>query len=210
MLNETLNAILLGIGLAFMVGPVFFTLIETSITKGVRAAIVFDLGVFLADIIFITIAYFGSVGLFNRIQTDERFFWFGGIILIAFGIYTIYKKKKIAGIENSELKIAENTKYLPLFLKGFFLNFINVGVLAFWFAVVIAVSSNFELNERKIVQHFVVVMITIFLVDLGKITVAKQLKSRLTPAVLQKIQITLGVFFIVFGLGLIAKQFVTI
>jgi threonine/homoserine/homoserine lactone efflux protein len=53
-------------------------------------------------------------------------------------------------------------------------------------------------------------MITIFLVDLVKIVVAKQLKSRLTPAVLHKIQITLGVFFIVFGLGLIVKQFVPI
>lgn len=210
MLNETLNAILLGFGLAFMVGPVFFTLIETSISKGVRAAIVFDLGVFLADITFIIIAYFGSVGLFNQIQSDQRFFWFGGIILIVFGIYTIYKKKKVAGIENTELKVPENNKYLQLLLKGFFLNFINVGVLAFWFAVVIAVSSNFQLNERKIIQHFVIVMVTIFLVDLVKIVVAKQLKSRLTPAVLNKIQITLGVFFIIFGLGLIVKQFVAI
>ena len=90
------------------------------------------------------------------------------------------------------------------------MNFINVGVLAFWFAVVIAVSSNFQLNERKIIQHFVIVMTTIFLVDLVKIVVAKQLKSRLTPAVLHKIQITLGVFFIIFGLGLIVKQFVPI
>jgi threonine/homoserine/homoserine lactone efflux protein len=148
--------------------------------------------------------------LFNQIQSDQRFFWFGGIILIVFGIYTIYKKKKVAGIENSELKVPENNKYLQLFLKGFFLNFINVGVLAFWFAVVIAVSSNFQLNERKIIQHFAIVMVTIFLVDLVKIVVAKQLKSRLTPAVLNKIQITLGVFFIIFGLGLIVKQFVAI
>lgn len=62
MLNESLNAIILGVGLAFMIGPVFFTLIETSATKGARAAIVFDLGVILADISFIFLAYFGSVG----------------------------------------------------------------------------------------------------------------------------------------------------
>ena len=48
MISEYINAILLGFGLAFMVGPVFFTLIETSITKGVRAALTFDLGVCIA------------------------------------------------------------------------------------------------------------------------------------------------------------------
>ena len=52
MINEYLNAILLGFGLSFMVGPVFFTLLETSITRGFRAALSFDLGFILADIMF--------------------------------------------------------------------------------------------------------------------------------------------------------------
>ena len=60
MINEYLNAVLLGLGLAFMIGPVFFTLIETSISKGFRAALVFDLGVILADLIFISLSYFGT------------------------------------------------------------------------------------------------------------------------------------------------------
>ena len=45
MLHDILTAIPLGILLAFTIGPVFFVLLETSITKGFRAAIVFDLGV---------------------------------------------------------------------------------------------------------------------------------------------------------------------
>ena len=68
MFNEFLNAVLLGIGLAFMVGPVFFTLIETSITKGTKAAIIFDLGVVLADVAFILVAYFGSVVVLKKIE----------------------------------------------------------------------------------------------------------------------------------------------
>lgn len=210
MLNETLNAVLLGIGLAFMIGPVFFTLIETSITKGARAAIVFDLGVILADTTFILIAYFGSVSLLQKIQNDERVYLLGGLLLIAFGIYTIKKKKNTSGIKSSEVRIQENNNYVKLFLKGFFLNFINVGVLAFWFAIVIAVSSNLRLNEPKILQYFITVMVTFFVVDLVKIVVAKQLKSKLTPIFLRKIQITLGFFFIIFGLALAAKQYVPI
>ncbi|HBR53422.1 MAG TPA: lysine transporter LysE, partial [Flavobacteriaceae bacterium] len=44
-----------GFLLAFAVGPVFFTLIETSITKGFKAGVFFDLGAMTADIIFIVI-----------------------------------------------------------------------------------------------------------------------------------------------------------
>ena len=44
------NAFLIGFFMAFMIGPVFFKLIQTSILKGARAAIAFDIGVVLGDI----------------------------------------------------------------------------------------------------------------------------------------------------------------
>ena len=43
------NAIFFGFFLSFMIGPVFFMLIQTSIVKGARAAIAFNLGVILKD-----------------------------------------------------------------------------------------------------------------------------------------------------------------
>ena len=54
--------------MAFMIGPVFFMLIQTSITKGARAAITFDLGVVLSDLCFILIAYYGSRSLLEKIK----------------------------------------------------------------------------------------------------------------------------------------------
>ena len=93
MINEYLNAILLGFGLSFMVGPVFFTLLETSITRGFRAALSFDLGVILADIMFITVSYYGSVPILQRIQNDPRIFLVGGVVLIIYGAFTIFYKK---------------------------------------------------------------------------------------------------------------------
>ena len=53
MLEDIQAAIPLGFFLSFMIGPVFFVLLETSALKGFRAAIVFDLGVILADILFL-------------------------------------------------------------------------------------------------------------------------------------------------------------
>ena len=68
MLNDILTAIPLGILLAFTIGPVFFVLLEISITKGFRAAMVFDLGVITADLIFILIAYFSTNQLLEKLN----------------------------------------------------------------------------------------------------------------------------------------------
>jgi len=69
------NAFLIGFFMAFMIGPVFFMLIQTSILKGARAAIAFDLGVILGDITFILIAYYGSSSLLEKIKDDPRLFF---------------------------------------------------------------------------------------------------------------------------------------
>mgnify|MGYP000648356774 FL=1 len=45
LLQDILSAIPLGFFLSFMIGPVFFVLLETSVVKGFRAALFFDLGV---------------------------------------------------------------------------------------------------------------------------------------------------------------------
>lgn len=208
MINEYLNAILLGIGLAFMVGPVFFTLIETSITKGIRGALIFDVGVVLADSIFILMAYYGSSALLEKIQGDSRLFLIGGVVIMTYGLFTVFYKKTKKLITDTELVVVENNNYFGLFLKGFFLNFINIGVLAFWLAVVIAVSSGFQMNESKIFKYFVVVLTTFLITDFFKIIAAKQLKSKLTPLVLKKIRMVIGIFFIVFGVILASKRFI--
>lgn len=208
MINEYLNAVLLGFGLAFMVGPVFFVLLETSVVKGIRAAIVFDFGVILSDTLFIITAYYGSKTILFKLKDDPRLFLIGGIILIFYGLYTVFYKRTKKTVTDKELVVVENNNYLGLFLKGLFLNSINIGVLAFWLTIVIAISSGLQMNESKIFNYFVVVISTFLVTDLVKITAAKQLKKQLTPLVLRKIRQTIGVFFIIFGVILATKKYI--
>ena len=207
MINEYVNAVLLGFGLAFMAGPVFFTLIETSITKGVRAAVTFDVGVVLADIMFISISYYGSVSLLRKIQDDPRIFLIGGIVLMIYGLYTIFYKKTKKIVTDEELVVVESNNYFGLLLKGFFLNSINFGVLAFWLAIVLAVSSNFHMNSGKVFKYFALVVVAFLVTDFIKILLAKQLKKKLTPIVLRKIRLGLGIFFVIFGIALASKNY---
>ncbi|HHB51636.1 MAG TPA: LysE family translocator, partial [Saprospiraceae bacterium] len=167
--NEIKDAVLIGFFLAFMIGPVFFMLIQTSITKGARAAIAFDLGVVLGDVVFILIAYFGSKRLLEQIKDDPRLFYMGGLILLVYGIITYLDKSQKRIIDDETLVLPEKTNYTKLFLKGFLLNFINIGVLAFWLGMIVVVGSNLQMNPSKIVNYFAVILVSYLVTDLIKI-----------------------------------------
>ena len=203
-MQDILNAIPLGIALAFMIGPVFFVLLETSVIKGFRAAVVFDLGVIIADIFFVAFAYYGSRTLLEKIQDDPRLFVLGGGILFIYGLFSFYKKRKPV-LTNEELVVVEKNNYFGLLLKGFFLNFINIGVLAFWLGMVVVISPNLEMNNTRIFNYFTTIIVVYFLTDLLKILLAKQLKNKLTPEVIRKIKRGMGIAFMIFGLVLASK-----
>ena len=94
MLHDILAAMPLGLFLAFMLGPVFFVLLETAAIKGFRAAISFDLGVIIADTVFLFIAYLSTTKLLERIKDDPALFIFGGVILTTYGVMTFIQTKK--------------------------------------------------------------------------------------------------------------------
>ena len=203
-MNDIINAIPIGIGLAFMIGPVFFVLLETSATKGFRAALVFDIGVIIADIIFIYFAYFGSRTLLEKIKDDPRLFLLGGGILFVYGLLIFFKRRKPI-ITDDDLVVVEKNNYFGLFFKGFLLNFINIGVLAFWLGMIVVISPNLEMDDSRIFTYFATVLLAYFVTDLLKILLAKQLKNKLTPIVIRKIKRGMGIALMIFGLFLAAQ-----
>ena len=69
-MSEFLPAIPIGIVLAFTIGPVFFTVLETSISKGIKAAIFVDIGVVLSEVMFLIIDFFSTNSLLNSIEEN--------------------------------------------------------------------------------------------------------------------------------------------
>ncbi len=203
MIEDIFTGIPLGIFLSFLVGPVFFVLLETSAVKGFRAAMVFDLGVVLADILFIGVAYFSSYRLIQSIKNDPAIFIFGGIMMLTYGIISFIKLKKVSK-KVDEIPVEELIKknYLGLFFKGFFLNFINVGVLLFWFMILITIGPKLELDTSRMITFFSTVLLTYLIVDISKVLLAKQLRSKMTPSNILKIKKIISVLLIIFGLTL--------
>lgn len=202
------EAFLVGVFMAFMIGPVFFMLLKISILKGARAAIAFDAGVILGDICFMLIAYFGSRSLLEKIKDDPRLFIVGGLVLIVYGVITYLDKGEKKETNQDEIKVAKSNNYIKLFFNGFFLNFINVGVLAFWLGLLVVVGPTLDMNQSAIFMYLSVVILGYIFTDLGKILLAKRLKNKLTPAVITKIKKGMGILLIVFGAFLMLKAFI--
>ena len=155
-----------------------------------------------ADIIFIGIAYFSSYRLIKRIQDDPSIFIFGGVLMITYGLISYLKLKKAAKTKDNDVVVVEYIKknYFNLFIKGFLLNSINVGVLLFWFLILITIGPKLDLEPSKMGVFFLTVISTYLLVDIGKIFLAKQLRHKLTPEIIIKVKKGISLLLIIFGL----------
>lgn len=206
MINDILSGIPWGIFLSFMIGPVFFILLETSIVKGFRAAFIFDLGVVTADIVFITIAYLGSYRLIQNLKDKPSLFIFGGILMLVYGIISFInlKKEKKVNTDAIDDEIIK-TNYRSLYLKGFFLNIINIGVLGFWMAIILSTGPKLDMETPRMITFLTTVIVSYLFIDSIKIVLAKQLKTKMTPTNILKIKKIISIVLMLFGIVLMTQ-----
>ena len=210
-MSEFLPAIPIGIVLAFTIGPVFFTVLETSISKGIKAAVFVDIGVVLSDVMFFIIAFFSTNSLLNSIEENtDSWYFLGGVLLVAYaGVSLIKIIQEKNNPENKEGALIENSpNLLKMVVKGFLLNIINVVVLFYWVGIILYFGPQLEMNESKIYLFFIIIISTYFTIDLGKIYLAQQLKKKLTDIVIKTIKIVVNSFIVICGLFLIFKGIV--
>lgn len=195
-----LTPISVGFFTAFIMGPVFWVLLETSITKGLRAAVAFDIGVILADVLFIVATYYGSVKLFLSESNKDGLFVLGGTIILLFGVYSWLTRKK----EEEKIEVTESKhNYFGLAAKGFAINIFNVGVLIFWGGVTIVAGPSTGNDPLNFVVFFSIVLLAYFITDLGKIVIAKQLKVFINGQTIVFVKSLLALILVISGIVLI-------
>ncbi|GLB48176.1 LysE family translocator [Neptunitalea lumnitzerae] len=202
MLQDVFAAIPLGWLLAFTIGPIFFLVIETSVSKGFRAAMTLDLGAATGDVFFILVAYFSTSKLLERIKDDPFLFIFGGLIMMCYGVFSYIKEKRDYNKkldEEYEVGDLPRSNYLAFFFKGFLLNFINIGVLGFWLVIILSFGPKLDMQPNRILIFFATIIITYLVTDAIKIILAKQLKNKLTPSLIHKLKRIISVIIVVCG-----------
>ena len=185
MIRFIFDAIVLGLTLSivFGFGPAFITLIQTSIHRGFRSAAWFSFGVFLNDLLMVSLCVLTSIQVVAEGDKEMFFFSLGaGIILILFGIFTYTRKVKednFKGIkertdeiidENKERfkKDDDTPKWFVFVGKGFVLNILNPFVWIFWFSTVAVTAGSMGGNKLKLMIFFGIVLATCLGCDILK------------------------------------------
>ena len=200
---NVLTPITIGFFTAFIMGPVFWVLLETSITKGFKAAIAFDLGVMFADVCFIGVCYLGSFQLLEDEQNKQGLFVLGGTILLLYGLFSWLNRNKKTKDQPEINESKEN--YFGLAVKGFAINILNVGVFIFWGGITIVSSPASGKSFTTFILFFSIVLLSYFLTDLLKISVANRFKSLLTGKGIVIVNSIISLILVISGAVLIIK-----
>lgn len=199
-----------------MLGPAFFVLLETSIKKGIRAALAFDAGVLIADVIYIVIAYVFIQQVEELSHGDDNAIIraIGGILFIIYGYFTFFRvvsKVDKVKMKNPKFEGTENTKdYWIHFIKGLLLNLANPLVVFYWFSVMAFGHSGHKeaLSAFEIFLFLGVVLGTFFTIDVIKIFGAKRLRPFITVNLLSSLNRITGGILMAFGTFLLINSIV--
>jgi threonine/homoserine/homoserine lactone efflux protein len=203
MIEIVLKGIASGILLALLIGPVFFTIIQTSIERGFRSGFFVALGVSLSDTVYIFLSYLGLSQAFNNTTFQTVLTYGGGAMLLGFGGYYLFVKSKRM-MNYSLTNIPPERSPFRLAAKGFIINGLSPMVLIFWIGTVgIATSELGYTNPSDAIVFFTSIIITVFTTDVCKAKLADKLRSLITPRLVRILNIVLGIVLIIFGCRLI-------
>lgn len=188
-----------GLLLSIFVGATFFMLIETSMTRGFRAALWFDLGVVTSDASIIVAVYFFASWIDRMIIRNEYFNIIGGIIFIAFGLNYIFSRSK----NDSEPVVRK--KNVRLFLNGYLINLLNPAVALFWLGTMAISISKFKYSGTEVLMHYGTALIVMSSIDVIKAYFSYKLSTFIHSKILRIIYICSGLLMVGLGIFFIIK-----
>ncbi len=195
-----LNGIKMGLVLAVLVGPVFFTIMQTSVERGFWSGVLVSLGVSVSDILFVTICYFGLVQFIHDPEFKEYLAYVGAVILMLFGLYhAVIKSRRPL----RTLDAANEKSWYRYFFKGFVINALSPMVPVFWIGAISVASLDFGYTQGyEFLFFFCVVLITVLATDLIKAYLADKLRRLVTQRLMMILNIVVGICLFAFGIRL--------
>lgn len=195
------NGIKLGVVLAFLIGPVFFTLIQTSIERGFWRGVMVAVGVSLSDLIYVVVCYLGLMTLLSDADFRDYMGYTGGGILVLFGLYYLAVKSRRSV---TTAAAAVEKKHYRYVVKGFLINAFSPMVPLFWIGTISIATIDFGYTETsQFVVFFTALLLTVLVTDILKAFLAGRLRKVITPALLRWMNVVVGVALLLFGCRLI-------
>ena len=194
-----IKGLITGLLLSFFIGATFFMLIETSMTRGFRSALWFDLGVLMCDAMIISSIYFFTAWI-NQILVHKNYFNLaGGIAFVGFGINYIISRRK------EDLSYKAKKGIMKLILNGFFINLLNPSVIVFWLGSMAVAMTQFRLKGNQVLVYFAVTLGVVALFDVAKAYFAYRISSLMSPRIIRRVYLFSGILMIALGLFILLR-----
>ena len=188
----------IGLGMIVFIGPVFFTLIQSTLQYGIWPGMMLAWGIFISDVVCVALCSFGAIPFFKN---PDNQFWLaimGSAIL--FGLGLKYLLKPSINITN---QITFNSKhYTAFFTKGFLVNFVNPFVFLVWIGVIGYGRGKFGFTNNLAV-FLVASLLAILITDSLKVIFADRIKVLIQPKNLLWAYRVIGVLLIGFGVRML-------
>ena len=209
-MNILIEGIKVGLILCFLIGPIFFALVQTGVEEGLRAGTAVGLGIWISDLIFILGVYRG-ISYINRITAWDKFSLTlglgGSAVLILFGLGALLRPP---AFDYYTLPYTQRTSsYASLFTKGFLINTVNTFTVFFWMGLMSTVIVKNGLEGNDATLFFGGILGTIAFTDFLKVVLSKKIRQHLRPFHLLWLRRISGVALIVFGVILIVRVILT-
>ncbi|MDP4595379.1 MAG: LysE family translocator [Crocinitomicaceae bacterium] len=187
---------LTGMVMSFMLGTVFFALVQNSIDYGFRTGVFISLGVITSDLILIVLSWFNAELIPQGSTTDLIVRICGAVFLLLYGFSNLLKKEKAAYPKTEKKQLA---KFMSM---GFLLNILNPGNYIGWLAVTTQLKTVARYEVTEAALYFAGAIGAIFLMECLIAWSASFLKPYITDRFLQLVNRLIGVLFIAFAIAL--------
>lgn len=191
------------VGLAFIgfFGPVFFTLIHSTLEYGWRSGLAVVLGIFTGDVLgVLVLEFFGIKDLIVRPQNMWYIGIIGGIIVIILGFKFLFRPQVSMG----DVKKLKPGNYFGFWSQGFFVNFVNPFLFAVWLLLMAGATSSYP--ETGDYHWFLLgVLLGIPTQDASKVLLANRIKYLLSNNWLKWIYRAVGIIMVIFGTWIMIK-----
>lgn len=205
-----IEGIKIGVVLALMIGPLFFTLIQTGIEEGFRAGTMVGLGIWVSDFLYVLAVYGGLSYLVTFVENKaytQPVGIAGSALLVLFGLTSLLATPKNRLLQDEVLRISSqrSSTYISLWLKGFLINTINPFTVFFWFGLMSTIAVRDDFKQADARYFFAGILMVVILSDMLKVFLAKQIRLFMRPVHIVWLRRITGIALLVFGVALLIR-----
>lgn len=205
MFETVFAGVLLGIILAFLIGPVFFRMIDLALESHWKNAVFFASGVWMSDFVVWYVCFY--IVYRSGIDFFETWWMYAvaSLIFLLFGVTKLLSNQSSKLNLNLPIKVAG---FSGLLMQGIMVNALNPSVWGFWLA---SVPVSLEISNGKknlIFLYMFSVFMTLIFTDLLKIFLAVKVKHFLTDKVIKGFGLVSSILFVMASFWLAYEAYI--